>query len=428
MAVHRTENLTPNAPTTPIRWGMESNHRTQTCPLLVSPSENPGPPQGGRPASVQALETSVTPSPIEGVDPVPAWIQTRVQHVIHRRWMTTRRRLFEAFHRSGCDRLGRRAEKLGMCCASPLAYKSEGGETRTQIMRCRDRLCPMCSIKRSETLADQLVAGISKMDDPRHLVLTAPATPAPLDHQVADLRKAFRALRRSPVWKGTQRGGVYSIEVTRNEKTGLWHPHLHVVMDGCYIGHESARDEWREALRTTGCWAEMPAAAACVIWIERVGSRRRIGDYIGKYVAKPAEIDRWPEDALVEYAEAMHGARLVHAFGNLHGVKLRDDDEPNEPMAPGRMVSVLGVIRRARWGCPMTIAVCNASTSHGHRWGEWAAIDTPAGYGSVELGLRANESLWWQLVEAIDRDDDGAVRAIREGWIPPPPKPPDPWF
>jgi len=407
---------------------MKSQTHLLSGPLLVSGSENPAPRQGGVPPSVQALEISVTDASIDDGDPVPAWIQTHVQHVVHRRWMPIRRRLYTAWHRSGDDQLAKRAERLNMCCASPMVQKGVDGASKTRMMRCRDRLCPLCAIKRSERLGSQLVAAVSKMDDPRHIVLTAPAVPDFLREQIDGLRHAFRALRRSDQWSGTQRGGVYSIEVTLNKKTGLWHPHLHIITDGEYIAQNTLVDEWRRALQTSGIWSEVRDDQAVVVWIERVGNRRRLADYIGKYVAKPAELESWPEDALCEYAVAMRGARLVHAFGSLHGMKLESDDEPNEQAEPGVVLAVLPIINAARRGDALAIAVCASSRAHGHAWDQWAGVDTPPEEIERVAGYEVDEEAWWNAVRCLHHEYATGLRGwLRERTPDPVPTEP-PWW
>jgi len=407
---------------------MASTTQTETNLLLVSCSENPGSPKGGRPTSLEALETSVISSDECDDDPVPVWLQTHIQHVIHRRWMPTRKRIYTAWHRSGDDSLAKRAEKLNMCCASPLVEMCVGGSTRTRMMRCRDRLCPLCSIRRSEILGAQLVNAVAQMDDPRHVVLTAPAIDDWLRDQIDGLRVAFRALRRHPAWTGSQQGGVYSIEVTRNAKTGLWHPHLHIISDGDYLPHNSLVDAWSQALRTTIPWAEIPAGARTVVWVERVGNRRRLADYIGKYVAKPAELDQWPDEPLCEYATAMRGARLVHAFGSLHGKKLGSDDEPNEQPQGEKSLAVLPIIRAARAGDLLAISVCVASTRHGHAWDRWAGMDPPPEALDNIDAFGADESAWWDAVLSLHYECDTGLRSWLRARTPEPEPPLPPWW
>jgi len=394
-------------------------------PLRGTVSEPPA-PAGGSSASVQCLETSVQRDAPPGAWEQPAWLQSHVQHHVHRRWMATRRRLWSAWWQSGEERLARRAEKLAMCCCSPQAVKLDTGDVRTYLIRCRDRLCPHCSARRSADLGDQLGAYVRQMDSPRHVVLTAPAVRVELGEQLRSLRAAFRRLRKSELWRRTQRGGVYSIEITRNARTGLWHPHIHVVADGDYTPHHSLRDQWSEAVGRQAIWADHPHADACICHISAVHSASKLGSYVAKYVVKPTEIGTWPGDSIVEYAEALHGVRLVHTFGSLHGVNVKEDPEPNEAIECGPRIAVLQIISLARSGCRGAIAAVGAARAHGQAWADWCGVEIPDVLSSWVDLLAADVGLWWSLVERLDRygwsGEDQFIKTME------PPKPPDPWL
>lgn len=117
---------------------------------------------------------------------------------------------------------------------------------------CRDRLCPMCSWRRSYKIFGQ-VSQIMNVIGNRYaylfLTLTVPnCAPEKLSQAITDVQKAWRVLIRNKRFKGAVRGFFKALEVTRNAKTNTYHPHLHVVLavnksyftDSSYI----SRDEW----------------------------------------------------------------------------------------------------------------------------------------------------------------------------------------
>lgn len=191
------------------------------------------------------------------------------------------------------------------------------------------------------------------MDSPRHLVLTAPSVTAPLADQLAELRAAFRRLRQSDAWKATQKGGVYAFEVTRNARTGLWHPHVHVIIDGRYWPHHEARDAWRAALAGGSIWGHLADDDAVIVHLSAVHSRQAVARYIAKYITKPAEIADWPQAAILEYADALHGVRLLHTFGSLHGVKLAPADPNVNPGESSRLIGLAELDEKALGGWPL---------------------------------------------------------------------------
>lgn len=167
------------------------------------------------------------------------------------------------------------------------------------------------------------------MDSARHLVLTAPALDAPLADQLRGMQDAMKRLRQQLAWKRRVIGGVYTIEVTFNETTGRWHPHLHVIVDGDFFPHHELMDAWRQALSSCELWEGLEPGDRVIVHISAVHNRKQLARYIAKYIAKPAELCKWSLACIREYSLAVVGKRMMHTFGTLHGVKLGVDD-PNE--------------------------------------------------------------------------------------------------
>lgn len=149
---------------------------------------------------------------------------------------------------------------------------------------------------------------IGKMRAPKHLVLTFRSNPDPLEDQVKLLRRAFGKLRRRGPWRARVRGGFYTVEITRNHITGLWHPHLHAVIDANYFPQPELVELWGQVMPGGRC-----------VWIRQVSNVRSTALEIGKYVAKPPNVRTWPDHAIRAWARAVHGGRMVQAFGSCHG-------------------------------------------------------------------------------------------------------------
>lgn len=166
------------------------------------------------------------------------------------------------------------------------------------------------------------------------------------------LMDAFNRLRRMKRWKHYVRGGLVSLEVTRNFEDGHWHTHLHLLVDCEWYpnGHNGQPtellDDWRAALGTTG----MPIGGAR---IEVAGMRKEhvkgcqspkdckcprkpVEDPLGagideviKYVAKGIEVTRdFSDGELRDLVAWMRGKRLMRTFGSLYNVKIDDEEEP----------------------------------------------------------------------------------------------------
>jgi hypothetical protein len=295
-----------------------------------------GPPEGDpHPSSLETSETTDEPLP---------W-QTRSQYRIHAPFTKPRRRIFWSLDRSSDAALRRRAARISECCKHPEVRIGAEGQVSVFAPRCRDRLCPLCSLRRSREAAARTKEAAARMDSPKHLVLTAPHTDEPLRDHLRCLREALKKLRSSQEWKRHVAGGVYAFEITRNERTGKWHPHVHVLMDAGYWAQRDICIAWGRALRATDAWADYPEHERPVVYVSAVMSRSKVATYIAKYVTKPAELGQWDDDIVCEYATAVAGARMLHTFGSLHGTKL-DPRDPNKDLAVSTHACYLGWLDR----------------------------------------------------------------------------------
>jgi hypothetical protein len=191
-------------------------------------------------------------------------------------------------------------------------------------------MCPICGRARSFQVAHQIDQIVAQMRTPRQIILTVASSGKPLSHQLRFLRAAFSRLRRTPWWNRHVTGGAYTIEVTRNPDTGLWHPHIHMLVDGIFIPWQELRSHWHKI-----------TAGSKVVWISDVTSRRDSVLELCKYVGKPVASDDWPALDLCEYALAVRGQRMVQAFGRWRRYKVLDQDT-NMLLAPDTYEVSLG--------------------------------------------------------------------------------------
>lgn len=254
--------------------------------------------------------------------------------------LAERRRVIAALRAEPAGRWQGRVVRLEGCCNVPHVGITDAGAVGAVWFRCRDRLCPLCARARARQVADRVSAAVSKADSMRFLTLTITSTNAPLREQLDRLYDAMRQLRRTPEWKQHVVGGVATVEVTRNAKTGQWHPHAHLLVDGTYWHQPDIVRVWK---RITG--------DSIIVHIKRVPSKRRMAEYMAKYASKPAEIDEWPLHAIEEYAAAIHRRRMLLTFGTLHNVQVDGDNEPERETVRDARVPLAQVETRSRIGC-----------------------------------------------------------------------------
>lgn len=237
-----------------------------------------------------------------------------------------RQRIIDALLDSQSGEGWRIANKLSGCCRAPMILCDREETTlRLSERRCRSRCCPRCRRFRSREIQHRLIAACTKMDARRFLTLTLKSEDSPLRDQLKHLRKAFARLRRHRFWRSRVTGGVYCVEVTYNHDRRQWHPHLHAIIDGEYVPKGQLSDAWAEA-----------SEGSYIVDIRRVNSASSVASYIAKYVGKSDDASLLPDAVLLEWATSVHGLRLVHSFGNLHGVDLVEKPES----VPGISVEV----------------------------------------------------------------------------------------
>jgi hypothetical protein len=183
-------------------------------------------------------------------------------------------------------------------------------------------------------------------------------------------------------------GGVYSLEVTWNEKRADWHPHAHLLVDAPWIRWAEMRDAWRavtcDAIRRAeqrrgGLAGRLDACphladekglasegcrGASVVWVEDVrgapGSEARVAavretlKYVSKGLldAEGRPLSGAGPSEVAELLLATRGRRLVSGWGSFHCVHDRED-EPLDPaeylLGPDVLPSMVGLPRR----CPL---------------------------------------------------------------------------
>jgi len=296
--------------------------------------------------SVHRSETTVTSLPI----------QSRAQAWFHRGQEAAREGVYVALANSELEPLRRRAGRLAMCCMSPSFWLRSDSSVSVGVVRCRDRLCPTCARARAAKARLRAKVAVGRMDAIRFVTLTMPHRDDALVDQLSTLRSAFTRLRKSSVWRRCVTGGLCTIEITRNERDGQWHPHLHALVDGRFIPHEELREAWRRALNHSVKREWIAEGELVIVDVRATSGRSGAVQYITKYATKPADLIGWTKAAVCEVADALAGARTLSTFGHLHGETL-DERDPNEVEDESSLICNLCTVQmRRNLGCPLAEA------------------------------------------------------------------------
>lgn len=215
------------------------------------------------------------------------------------------------------------AGKLERCLEAALLMESEcGTHTAVREMRCKSKVCPLCYQIRAREIRDRMTEAIKPLRNRKLLTLTLKSVNAPLRDQLINLRRCWRKLRNRKLWRECVDveggGGVGVVEITRNKKTGLWHPHIHAVIGGNYMPQD----------RLSALWKKITGNSKIVDI--RAADAAESAEYLTKhmnverYLAKGADLSDFTDEALAEWATNIHAMRFVETFGPLRAVNLED--------------------------------------------------------------------------------------------------------
>jgi hypothetical protein len=214
-----------------------------------------------------------------------------------------------------------RREAFATCGSSHwlLESKSRPGVYKLVGDFCHDRWCVPCAKTRADTFTQNIRRALSGKTV-RFMTLTLVSTNDSLLLRLKHLLASFRRLRRIPLWRRLVRGGCASIEITFNRETGLFHPHLHCLIEGSYFPQAILRTEW-----------ELATGDSRIVDIRPCTSHDNAAAYVAKYLVKPiAHADHLDAEHLADVVQSFRGVKQVVTFGTWRAYALSkpltDDD------------------------------------------------------------------------------------------------------
>lgn len=230
---------------------------------------------------------------------------------------------------------------------------------------CRQRLCPLCTWRRSARIYAATSAIMDHIDrtdqDHKYLFLTLTVRNVRGEDLAATLdamQEGWHRMQINRAYKRRVRGSMRTLEITRNAEDGTYHPHYHIILvvpanyarrsSGLYWTHEDWQRAWALAAR-------LPYDP--MVSIEAVkGGKRRGVEEMAHYLAKDAEyIIPDDPDATDSIVSTLHGAlsgrRLVAYAGLMLQAQraLRIQDPEAGPLTDDVRGDVVVAIRRYHW-------------------------------------------------------------------------------
>lgn len=201
---------------------------------------------------------------------------------------------------------------------------------------CKKHLvCSLCAIRRASRLMASYVERFqvirkSRPDLSPVLVTLTVRNSHNLEEVLAHLLASLRTLHRrrsrnnQPSVMHSVEGGVYSVELTHDPRTG-WHPHVHAIW--LMSQHHSAVNDDTWAMRELSPEWHRLTGDSYVVDARPIRAQTDLPDDIDphaggfaevfKYALKPSELGA---DRLVEAYPHLSGKRLIGSFGLFRGV------------------------------------------------------------------------------------------------------------
>lgn len=216
---------------------------------------------------------------------------------------------------------GGRLRRFCQCGAGCIVQRSPSeNRIRLAAFYCHDRFCVPCMNARARLIARRL-AELCKGKTVRFVTLTLRQDGRSLSARIDRLRKAFRRLKASDRWKENVKGGAEFLEVKWSSNDLGWHPHLHLIVEGCFYDHADLSADWFEA---TG--------DSTVVDIQSIDNESHLRHYVTKYVTKGVDASVSVHDQrFLECMSALRGRRLCGLFGSWRGANLASEcDGPGD--------------------------------------------------------------------------------------------------
>lgn len=290
--------------------------------------------------------------PLLDFDPILPELTPAEKTFWHSGWNATRDRLAEALVR--CGEPAARIDRFTKCGGNTWAMRHRvTGDYRLRSNRCHDRFCLVCQRARSGLISRNVRKALTARDY-LHVVLTIRHSDTPLATQIDQLYRWFRKLRSKACWKNYVAGGAAFLEVTRNQQTGRWHPHLHIIAQGRFIpikdypGYHRSKPVQLPGLIST--W-ESVTGGSTNVRVDKITDRDAAALEVAKYVTKPLHNSLFEDpDAIDEFIRALKGRRLCATFGNWYKIRLTERSPDWDPADWVFECSLADLVKRADAG------------------------------------------------------------------------------
>ena len=301
-------------------------------------------------------EMTADPAPSASLDPEEKIEQKPTQRPLERSFVF--RKHIQSFDRLNHWLLTRCSdeklkERVSLCGTDAWIDRSPStGRFRIRSRQCKWRGCPVCRTRWALGIRDKIISCTADVAPGRRKLatLTVRSSSAPLRRQVATLWRSYAKLRGRSLWKNAVAGSIAVLEVTFNERTEKWHPHLHCVLDSAYLDQKKLSKKW--------CHITLGSK---IVDVRAIKSLEKVPTYLAKYLLKvptlPVGCDVRFEDELYDLWNRMRIARFHGTMRMQPGEEIWMPDYP-EDWEPVTTLHCL--LQRAAAGEPEAAAILDS--------------------------------------------------------------------
>ena len=203
--------------------------------------------------------------------------------------------------------------RLEACRKYAFFYQNvETGHLRIQSSRCKLRWCPICRDVSRMIVTKAVDGWLIKQKYPKMLTFTLKHSDEPLFIQVQRLYDCFKKIRQRVYFKRNVTGGVWFFQLKLNLESQQWHPHIHCLVAGKFIGPGKIQKLWHDI---TG--------DSFIVDVRPVKDLENVSSEVARYATSPADITRMTLEQSVDVYDATQGRRICGTWGNAKGMVLR---------------------------------------------------------------------------------------------------------
>ena len=204
---------------------------------------------------------------------------------------------------------------------------------RVRSSRCKLRWCPICRDVQRSIVTRAVDEWLRVQKYPKMITLTMLHTDDPLELQINKIYNCFRKLRRRAYFQRLITGGVWFFQLTFNQQTEQWHPHIHCLVAGKFLPHAKLKELWH---KITG--------DSHVVDIRPVKDLDNASVEVARYATSPADLTAVSFEEAKNVHYATKHRRICGSWGTAKKVTLkptvREDGDDWEKVADFYYINV----------------------------------------------------------------------------------------